>query len=58
MVDFWHSCGFHYLKRGPDGRLALTDDFLRSYLMRPELRPVDESCATERALYQELLTKQ
>ena len=56
MVDFWHGCGFHYLKRDADGRLALTDDFLRSYLMRPELRPVDESCATERALYQELLT--
>ncbi len=56
MVDFWRSCGFHYLKRNPDGRLALTDDFLRSYLMRPELHPVEESCANERALHQELLT--
>ena len=55
MADFWRSCGFHYLKRDPDGRLALTDDFLRSYLMRPELHPVEESCADERALHQELL---
>ncbi|MFI4923149.1 MAG: DUF6352 family protein, partial [Burkholderiales bacterium] len=55
MVDFWHSCGYHYLKRDQEGRLALTDDFLRSYLTRPELHPVEESCANERALYQELL---
>lgn len=56
MVDFWRSCGFHYLKRDAHGRLALTDDFLRSYLMRPELHPVEESCANERRLHQELLT--
>ncbi len=56
MVDFWRSCGFHHLKRDPDGRLALTDDFLRSYLMRPELHPIEESCANERTLHQELLT--
>ena len=56
IVDFWHSCGFHYLKRDADGSLALTDDFLRSYLMRPELHPVEESCANERRLHQELLT--
>jgi len=55
MVDFWRSCGFHHLKRNPDGRLTVTDDFLRSYLMRTELRPVEESCANERALHQELL---
>ena len=56
MVDFWRSCGFHYLKRDADGRLAVTDDFLRSYLMRPELHPIEESCAEERDLHQELLT--
>ncbi|HMK15073.1 MAG TPA: DUF6352 family protein [Burkholderiales bacterium] len=55
MVDFWRSCGYHYLTHDPDGRLVLTDDFLRSYLMRPELHPLEESCANERALHQELL---
>ena len=55
MIDFWSSCGFHQLNRGADGRLALTDEFLRSYFMRPELRPIDESCTAERALHQELL---
>jgi len=55
MVDFWRSCGFHHLKRDLNGRLAATDDFLRGYLMRPELHPIEESCASERALHEELL---
>ena len=55
MPDFWQSCGYHLLRKGPDGRLALTDDYLRLYYSRPELAPVPESCAHERALHASLL---
>ena len=41
--DFWRSSGFHLLERNGAGRLRVTDDFLRAYLLRPELRPVEES---------------
>jgi hypothetical protein len=52
--DFWQSSGFHLLARRGDGRLAVTDDFLRAYLARPELRPED-SCAAELELHRSLL---
>lgn len=55
MPDFWQGCGFNLLKRGEDGRLAITDDYLRAYYLRPELAPVPESCDAERALHQTLL---
>ena len=55
MPDFWQTCGYHLLRKGPDGRLALTDDYLRLYYSRPELAPVPESCAQERALHASLL---
>ena len=54
-MDFWPSCGYHLLKRGADGRLLVTDDYLRLYYARPELAPVGESCAQERALHASLL---
>ena len=54
MPDFWPSCGYRLLAAGADGRLTLTDDFLRSYLARPELAPVRESCAAELALHDAL----
>ncbi len=54
MPEFWVNSGFHLLERDGDGHLAVTDDFLRAYLMRPEMRPVAESCAAERALHGEL----
>ena len=41
--------------RDSDGRLRVTDDFLRAYYRRPELSPVEESCAAERALHESLL---
>jgi hypothetical protein len=47
MQDFWRNSGFHLLERDGDGRLSITDDFLRAYLMRPEIRPVEESGANE-----------
>lgn len=55
MPDFWTSSGYRLLARGADGRLALTDDFLRSTLLRPELAPLPDSCPAELALHDELV---
>ena len=55
MNDFWTTCGFKLLKRGGDGRLIVTDDYLRAYFMRPELAPVPQSCDAERALHDALM---
>ena len=55
VADFWPSCGYHLLKRGADGRLLVTDDYLRLYYARPELAPVADSCPAERALHASLL---
>jgi hypothetical protein len=57
MSEFWHSSGFRLLERDGDGNLRVTDDFLRAYLGRPELRPVEESCAEEIALHRALLAE-
>lgn len=53
--DFWLTSGFHLLQQNDDGSLALTPDYLRAYLRRAELAPVEESCANERALHASLL---
>ena len=53
--DFWRRSGFHLLGRDALGRLLVSDDFLRAYYLRPELRPVEESCASEIALHRALL---
>lgn len=55
MPDFWSNSGFHLLERDAAGRLSVTDDFLRAYWMRPEVRPVEESCEAERALHAALM---
>jgi hypothetical protein len=55
MRDFWHDSGYHLLTETAEGRLGVSDDFLRAYLMRPEIRPVEESCAAERALHESLM---
>lgn len=56
MPDFWRNSGFHLLARDGVGRLGVTDDFLRAYLMRPEVRPPEgEACAAERDLHAALL---
>jgi len=47
VPDFWRSSGFRLLAQATDGTLSVTDDFLRSYLARPELAPVPESCDAE-----------
>ena len=55
MAEFWTSSGYHLLERGRSGHLGLTDDYLRAFLMRAELHPVEESCAAERAVHAELM---
>jgi uncharacterized protein DUF6352 len=55
MQDFWRNSGFHLLERDAEGRLSVTDDFLRAYLLRPEIRPVEESGPKEIALHDALL---
>ena len=57
MPDFWPSCGYRLLAPAPGGRLAVSDAFLRSYLLRPELAPVPDSCAAEIALHSQLLSE-
>jgi hypothetical protein len=55
MADFWQSCGYNLLRKRADGRLVVTDDYLRLYYARPELALVAESCAAERALHAALV---
>ncbi|MDB5922854.1 MAG: hypothetical protein JWN13_1790 [Betaproteobacteria bacterium] len=57
MPDFWASCGYRLLERGDDGRLIVTDDYLRMYFKRPELAPVAESCPDELVLHERLLNQ-
>jgi hypothetical protein len=57
VPDFWPSCGFNLLERGAEGRLVVTDDYLRLYYARPELAPVAESCGAERTLHASLLER-
>ena len=55
MPELWAGSGYRHLDRAPDGRLTVTDDYLRTYLHRPELAPVPESCEVERSLHHKLL---
>lgn len=55
MPDFWKSAGMHLLERNADGWLAVTPDFVRAYLTRPEVHPVPESCAAEVRLHEALM---
>jgi hypothetical protein len=55
MADYWRSSGFHLLARDAAGHLRVTDDFLRAYVLRPEMRPVEDSGEAEQALHNELL---
>ena len=57
MPDFWRNSGFHLLVRDAAGRLRITDDFLRAYLLRPEIHPVEESGPAERALHASLMAQ-
>jgi Family of unknown function (DUF6352) len=55
MKDFWLSCGHHLLDRDAGGGLAVTDEFLKAYLARPELAPPPEACVVEKTLHAALL---
>jgi hypothetical protein len=55
MKDFWLSCGHHLTERDARGGLIVTDEFLKAYLARPELKPPAEACAAEHRLHATLL---
>jgi hypothetical protein len=55
VPEFWRSSGYHLVAIDPQGRLRTTDDFLRAFLLRPEMLPVTESCEAEVALHEALL---
>ncbi len=55
MHEFWKSAGFHLLEVNDDGWLKVTPDFIRAYLTRPEVHPIDESCDNEIALFEALM---
>jgi hypothetical protein len=55
MRDFWLSCGHHLTGRDAGGGLIVTDEFLKAYLARPELKPPAGACAAERRLHATLL---
>jgi hypothetical protein len=57
MRDFWLSCGHHLTDRAAGGSLLITDEWLKAYLARPELRPPVEACAAERQLHAALLAE-
>ena len=54
MPDFWPGSGYRHLSIA-NGRLIVTDDFLRTDLLRPELAPVPQSCDAELQLHDRLL---
>lgn len=55
MTDFWKSAGYHLVEPDEAGWLAVTPDYLRAYLTRPEIHPVAESCGDEIALFDALM---
>ena len=57
VPEFWRSSGYRLVEVDREGRLRPTDDFLRAFLLRPEIVPVAESCAAELALHEALLAE-
>jgi len=55
MADFWKSSGYHLLGVNAQGHLDVTADFIKAYLTRPEVHPVDESCENEIATFEKLM---
>jgi Family of unknown function (DUF6352) len=53
--DFWTSAGQHLLGRSPEGWLTVTPQYMHAYWSRPEVEPIDTSCAAEIALHAALL---
>lgn len=57
MIDFWVSSGHLLLDKNAQGHLAVTDEFVKLYLARPELVPPPEACDAERRLHELLLAE-
>jgi hypothetical protein len=57
MTDFWVSCGHHLLDRDAGGGLVVTDEYLKAYIARPELRPPADACVAERGLHAALMAQ-
>lgn len=55
MRDFWKSAGLHLVEIGPEGWLKVTPQLLIAYWTRPEVHPIETSCAEEIRLHEELL---
>ncbi len=55
VAEPWPSSGYGTLDRDRDGWLVAGEEYFRHLLNRPELVPVDDSCANERALHDRLL---
>lgn len=55
MTNYWANSAYKTLAISPDYQLLVTDDFLRTYMARPELALVPESCSAERTLHQRLM---
>ncbi len=56
MPDFWPASGYNLLARSGDA-LTVTDDFIRSFFLRPEIAPIAESCPAEIRLHEALLAE-
>lgn len=56
MPDFWASTGYKLLHKRGDA-LVVSDDFLRSLFLRPEVAPVAESCDAELRLHDALVAE-
>lgn len=54
-ASVWKSAGQHLLGRTAEGWLTVTPDYFRAYWLRPEVHPLDTSCAAELALHAELV---
>jgi hypothetical protein len=53
--EFWVSSGHLLLQRTGEGRLGVTDEFLKAFYARPEVLPPPEACDAERALHARLM---
>jgi Family of unknown function (DUF6352) len=53
--EFWKSAGMHLVTRDAEGWLQVTPDYVRAYLTRPEVHPVEESNDHEIHLHEALL---
>jgi hypothetical protein len=53
--EFWKSAGLHLLRTGSQGWLEVTPEFLQAYYTRPEMHPIETSCAAEIDLHEALM---